>query len=624
LSPNSGPTPGAPQEQDPTLILSAGEKSRPIAPELFPTIPDFELLGELGRGGMGIVYKAQRRGDDSIVAVKVIRKDRLQHDDAVRRFRREAQAAARLNHPNVVRVFDSDHTGDTHYLVMEYVAGVTLERFVEQHGPIAYPLAVDFLRQSALALAHADEQGLVHRDIKPSNIMIVPASGRTADGGAGLVKVLDMGVARLLESQYHPGEPLSTLTQGGSVIGTADYVAPEQLEDPHGADVRADLYSLGCTFYFVLVGEVPFPGGSLISKLDKQRWQVPVPVNEVRPEIVAGIAEVIAKLLAKKPADRFQTPSELVAALDELVRTNYVSWEPAGPLPREVRTLKGHAGPVTCVAASADCQRAASAGKDQTIRVWKLATGAALCVVPRQAQEVRAVAFSSAGDRLAAAVGVSVRIFDSATGQERQRLSGHSAAVRCLAFSPDDRWLFSGSDDKTLRVWDLQVGREVRRFIPHEGPVTCMVVSRDGDSIYSGSRDQSLRRCDLRSGQESQVSTVAGGPILGIALSADGRQAATAHFDTALRLWSLESGESIGELLGHKQMVTGVGFLPDGKTLVSTSKDRSLRWWNVETGSEIACQPHAASILALAMAPGTRLALTAGSDGAVRLIEVPG
>jgi serine/threonine protein kinase len=620
--PNPGPKPELPGDQDPTLILSAAEKPRPI--EILPSIPDFNLLGELGRGGMGIVYKATRAEGDETVAIKVIRKDRLQHDDAVRRFRREAQAAARLNHPNIVRVFDSDHTGDTHFLVMEYVAGVTLERFVEQQGPIAYPLAVDFLRQSALALTHANEQGLVHRDIKPSNIMIVPPSGRKPNGEAALVKVLDMGVARVLESEHHPGEALSTLTQGGSVIGTADFVAPEQLEDPHGADVRADLYSLGCTFYFVLVGEVPFPGGSLISKLDKQRWAIPAPVNVARPEVVATVAEVIAKLLAKKPVDRFQTPAELVAALDELARTNYASWEPAGPVPREVRAFHGHSGKVTCVAISTGGRRAASSGDDKTIRVWEVATGKPISSVPKQAQEVRAVAFSQDGERLAAAVGVSVRLFDAKTGKELQRLSGHSSAVRCLAFSPDDRWLFSGSDDKTLRVWDVQLGREVQRLARHGGAVTCLAVGHDGDSVYTGSRDQSLRRWDIRSGQESLNLTVSGGPILGVALSADGLRAATAHFDTVLRLWNLETGASIGELLGHKQMVTGVAFLPDGKTLLSTSQDHSIRWWDIETGCEIVAQePHDDGILALAMAPGMRIALTAGGDGALRLLEVP-
>jgi serine/threonine protein kinase len=586
-----------------------------------PKLDEFDFIGELGRGGMGIVYKAIRKNDRQTVAVKVIRKDRLLHDDSVKRFRREAQAAARLNHPNIVRVFDSDHTGDTHYLVMEYVAGVTLERLVEQHGPVDFKIAVSFLRQSALALAHAQEQGLVHRDIKPSNIMVVH-SGSGAPGSDALVKVLDMGVARIVTSEHHPGEALSTLTQGGSVIGTADFVAPEQLEDPHGADVRADLYSLGCTFYFVTVGEVPFPGGSLISKLDKQRWEVPRPIHTIRPQIAPAVADVVAKLLAKKPTERYQSPHELLAALDLLVSTGYETSEPAGPEPREVKTLTGHAGSVSCVATTAS-GLIASSGKDQTIRLWNIAANNAIRVIARQPQELRAVAFSSTGDRLAAAVGVSVRLFDPNTGQEMKRLSGHSAAVRALTFSHDDRWLFTGGDDKTLRVWDLQLGREVQRFTRHSAAVTCLAAPADSDFVYSGSRDQSLRRWDLRSGQESQVWSASGGPVLAIALSPDGSRAATAHFDTSIRLWKLDEPIAVGELTGHKQMVTGVGFLPDGRSLVSASQDQTVRWWNLDAGSEIACHDVGTGILALALAPGSRTPICAGADGALRAIEIP-
>src|SRR4051812_14906492 len=335
-----------PRDEDSTFVVTPQSPATLVPAGVLPRLPEYDLIGELGRGGMGIVYKATANATGRVVAIKVIRKDRLQHDDAVRRFRREAQAAARLNHPAIVRVYDSDHTGDTHYLAMEYVPGVTLERFVEQNGPVEAKLACDFIRQAALGLEHAHEQGLVHRDVKPSNLMITPGSGRCDDGTPAQVKILDMGVARVLQSEQHPGESLSTLTQGGSVIGTADFVAPEQLEDPHGADIRADLYSLGCTFYYLLAGEVPFPGGSLVSKLDKQRWQTPTPVGELRPEVPAVVARVVARLMAKQPADRYATPGAVAEALEQLARSGYEGGDQPGLRLAEVRRLRGHSDAV--------------------------------------------------------------------------------------------------------------------------------------------------------------------------------------------------------------------------------------------------------------------------------------
>src|SRR5262249_12208747 len=159
-----------------------------------PAIPGYEILGELGRGGMGIVYKARDLTRDRVVAVKVIRRDRLVHAEAVRRFRREALAAARLAHPNVVRVYDADEAGDTPYLVMEFVDGVTLQRLLEQEGPRAVARACEYVRQAAVGLRHINEQGLVHRDIKPANLMLSRAGAPPA---GDLLKILDMGVAKL-------------------------------------------------------------------------------------------------------------------------------------------------------------------------------------------------------------------------------------------------------------------------------------------------------------------------------------------------------------------------------------------------------------------------------------------
>lgn len=612
----------------PTLLQvdsgpSCGPAVAPLQPP--PILPDFEILEELGRGGMGIVYRARQLADQQIVAIKVIRKDRLQHEEAVRRFRREAQAAARLCHPNIVQVVDSDHTGDTHFLVMEYVPGLTLERYVEQYGPLPIAVACDYLRQAALGLQHAHEQALVHRDIKPSNLMVTPAPAASDPPTATYqIKVLDMGVARVLQLGPTPGESLSTLTQGGSVIGTADYIAPEQLEDPHGADIRADLYSLGCTFYFLLTGQVPFPGGSLISKLDKQRWQMPEPVEQIRAEVPRVVARLLGQLLAKKPADRFQTPGALAKALTRLAKYDYQD-PPVAPIAfKELRRLTGHRDAVWSVRWSPDGRTIASGARDCLLMAWNAETGEMLRTFPAHPQEVRSVAFSPSEGYIASASGLTIRLWDIHTGQPVRRFTGHSGAIKCLTFSEDGKRLISGSDDRTIRVWEVQTGREVQRFSKHTDGITALAVVPEANQLISAGRDQTIRLWDLRTDQELHSYDAYAGAVLDVAVSPDGRRLASAHYDTVVRLWDLASANQRGEFVGHKQMVSALAFAPDGQRLVSAGQDQTLRLWDLATFTELTCFAcHSAGINALSLSPDGQRVATAGTDMTLAVLALP-
>jgi serine/threonine protein kinase len=261
----------------------------------------------LGAGGMGEVFRARHRKLGRVVAVKVMRKERLDSADAVRRFRHEIEAAARLNHPNIVLAFDADLVEGTHVFVMEYVEGIDLGRLLNQKGPLPVWQACECVRQAALGLQHAHERGLVHRDVKPSNLLL------TADGTT--IKVLDMGLARLLRTEEEPG---SALTLEGTVMGTVDYMAPEQAEESHTVDIRADVYSLGCTLYHLLTGQAPFPGGSLAQKLRKHQQSEPTPVEQLRPGLPSELPVVLRKMMAKRPEARYQAPSEVATALAAL------------------------------------------------------------------------------------------------------------------------------------------------------------------------------------------------------------------------------------------------------------------------------------------------------------------
>jgi serine/threonine protein kinase len=290
----------------------------------------YVLLERIGEGGMGAVFKARNWKLGQVVALKLMHKDRVANAEAVKRFQREVRAAAQLDHPNIVHALDADEVNGTHLLVMEFVAGADLSHIVKTQGPLPVAQACECIRQAALGLQHALERGLVHRDIKPSNLFV------TQDGTR--VKILDFGLARQGETE---GERSSTtLTREGTVMGSVDYIAPEQALDSHQVDCRADLYSLGCTFYYLLTGQVPFPGGEALAKLLKHRTEEPKPLRQLRPEVPEAVSGVVRKLMAKEPAQRYQTPTELVVTLQAVMRGEPVVAIPtAVPIATSDRTL---------------------------------------------------------------------------------------------------------------------------------------------------------------------------------------------------------------------------------------------------------------------------------------------
>jgi serine/threonine-protein kinase len=347
----------------------------------------YVILERLGEGGMGAVFKARHGKLGRVVALKVLRKDWLESETMVRRFLREIQAASQLSHPNIVRALDAGKAGGTHFFAMEYVEGRDLARLVkEERGgrPLPIDEACDYVRQAALGLQHAHEKGLVHRDIKPANLLLslVPGPSSLADNqgqgtrdkGQGTIKILDMGLARvrhLAESE----ESVTTLTREGSVMGTPDYMAPEQTLDSHDVDIRADLYSLGCTLYFLLAARVPFPGGSLGQKIAKHQMKEAAPVESLRPEVPPAVAAVVRRLMAKRPEDRHQTPGQLAAALEDM----------KSPRPVAVRAVpvavpaaaETHAEWATAVASTGQT----AAPPRRLLRLWPVAAGGVFLVL---------------------------------------------------------------------------------------------------------------------------------------------------------------------------------------------------------------------------------------------------
>jgi serine/threonine protein kinase len=269
-------------------------------------IGQYRLLAKVGQGGMGVVYKALHHVLGKVVALKVLTAKRTENAESIRRFYREMKAVGKLQHPNIVAAHDAGEVEGVHYLTMEFVEGLNLSMLLKQHGPLRTADACELVRQAAEGLEHAHEHGLVHRDLKPSNLML---------SKKGEVKVLDLGLA-LLQAEDYEAESLTATDQAG--IGTADYMAPEQIGNAHGVDIRADIYSLGCTLYQLLTGRAPFSGPQYVTTMQKAYAHVnqpATPIGKHRADVPPALGVVIARMLAKSPDDRFASPAKLAAAL---------------------------------------------------------------------------------------------------------------------------------------------------------------------------------------------------------------------------------------------------------------------------------------------------------------------
>jgi eukaryotic-like serine/threonine-protein kinase len=288
-------------------------------------IGPYRILDQLGSGGMGRVYKAIHQTMNRTVALKVLAPQLVSTERAHQLFLHEVQAAAQLTHPNIVMAFDANEIDGRHFLAMEFVDGPNLERYVRKHGSLPVGLACEIIFQAANGLQHAHEKGMVHRDIKPANLLLQQEPGSETVQ----VKILDFGLARLHQSEK--GNAPTILTKENSVMGTPDFLSPEQSRSLHDVDIRSDLYSLGCTFYYLLTGSVPFPGGNTVDKLIRHNREEARPIEELRPDLPRAIAEIVRKLMAKNPSDRFQTPDELMDALAPHAAPSVMDWPIAPP-----------------------------------------------------------------------------------------------------------------------------------------------------------------------------------------------------------------------------------------------------------------------------------------------------
>jgi serine/threonine protein kinase len=306
-------------------LVEAGKLSRFQAEKLLQgmavglVLGPFHVLAPIGKGGMGTVYLARDSRGDTLVALKVLPPKRAREEERLlARFRREMEMCSRVAHPHLAWTYEVGVSQGCYYIALEYIPGKTLFRLINEEGPLATPRAARLFAEVASALDHAHNQGLIHRDLKPSNIIITPHDH---------AKVLDLGLA-LVEGEA----PTDREVQGGPgyVVGTMDYIAPEQTEDPGKVDARSDIYSLGCTLYFCLTGRAPFTGGTAQEKIQRHRHEEPPPIPQFNPSVPPAFIGLVRKMMTKNPDHRLRSAAELQARLEEWA-------EPKAPLPLDQR-----------------------------------------------------------------------------------------------------------------------------------------------------------------------------------------------------------------------------------------------------------------------------------------------
>ncbi|MBX9580580.1 MAG: protein kinase [Gemmataceae bacterium] len=560
------------QAADPLLAAVRELKPHEVRPAADPPAlppemtdhPRYRLDRLLGRGGMGEVWAATHLLMNRRVAVKVVHPDLAHSPAAVARFRREVEAVARLDHPNIVRTHDADRAAGRLLLVMELVDGPDLGRVAADRGPLPVAEAVGYARQAALGLQHAHEAGLVHRDIKPQNLLLAPG---------GVVKVADFGLASVLADDPDEEQAVASTahlgphTRPGQGCGTPDYIAPEQVRDAGSADIRADLYSLGCSFYHLLAGKPPFAGGTGFSKVAGHLERTPPPITAHRPDLPPAVVRVLDRLLAKDPRDRFQTPRDaadaLAAALADpdiprpglWTRRRVLAAGATGaglvaaggwyfiarrrvPRAEVVLRLEGHAGPVQHVALSPDERTLLSSGDDGTARVWDLGDGRLLGT-----------------------------------------LAGHDTAVIRGVFLPDGRRVLTASQDKTVRLWDLETRTPVRDYAGAAEGVVTLAVSRDGRRLMSGG--PAVVEWEVETGRVARRRPVGRGASW-VGWSPDGRRAAAAGSERVIYVWAADGDREVVRLEPHPHAIEVARFSADGRRVAAGGVGPTATVWDVD------------------------------------------
>jgi WD40 repeat protein/serine/threonine protein kinase len=650
-----------PQEAGATLAWPA---PRPA----LPRVPGYEVLEEVGRGGMGVIYRARDEGLNRVVALKMIGPGRASDAKALVRLRAEAAAVARLQHPNIVQIFEVGEHDGLPYLSLEFVPGGSLRQQLDG-TPWPARRAAELVEVVARAVDAAHERGIVHRDLKPANILLSaphppapsPTQGRGGDGAPvsplppwegglgseGVPKVADFGLAKLLDGSGAPGGPL---THSGEVVGTPAYMAPEQARgDGQAIGPAVDVYALGAILYEMLTGRPPFTAETPLETLLRVVHEEPVSVSRLRPGAPRDLATIAMKCLEKQPAGRYPGARALADDLARFLDGRPILTRPVGRLERLGRWCRRNPAVAALAAAVALALVAGTAASTY----FALKAGARARDAEENAQRADARADEAQAHLYAVRMNLAQGAWRDAQGRraldllelcvprhagekdrrgwewrhqwrlchdEVRAFSGHDGWVYRLAFSADGTRLASGSADRTARLWDVATGRELRTFKGHTAGVEGVALSPDGTRLATASHDGTVKVWDA-AGRELHTLKGHRGAVVGVAFSPDGARLASAGNDWTVRLWDAADGRPLRTLWGgHLGKVWCLAFSPDGASLASGGTDGRVHVWGAADGRRLrAFAGHAGAVSGVAFSPDGRRLATATFDHTARV-----
>jgi WD40 repeat protein/tRNA A-37 threonylcarbamoyl transferase component Bud32 len=650
---------------DPDIPDPAPRTQQPQPSDPVKQVAGYEVLDELGRGGMGVVYKARQKGLGRLVALKMILDGAYARASDLARFRSEVEAIARLQHPNLIQVYEvGEHDGQP-YFSMEFVDGGTLEEKINGQ-PQPPRQAAELIQTLARALDAVHKKGIVHRDLKPANILL------TSDG---VPKVTDFGLAKQLDAAAGP-----TLTK--HILGTPSYMAPEQARgDSRHVGPATDVYALGTVLYELLTGRPPFRAAREWDTIVQVAREDPVSPRRLQPTIPLDLETICLKCLQKDPARRYPSAEALAADLGHFLAGKPILARPIGRLERFVKwarrrpTAAALLG-VSCLALLAlivlgliyntQLRRALTKAEDNAeesrqrlVRLhvaqgahsleegdwfdallWftealrldqgdpareemhRLRIAAVLRQCPRLLQvwshegPVRDADFSPDGRHvLTASEDRTARMWDAATGQPRGAILKHDDAVLCGAFSPDGLRVVTASKDGTARLWDAATGQPLTAPLRHAGPVVCASFSRDGKSALTASEDGTARLWEAATGKPLAQPIKHAAALHFAGFSLDGRKVVTASEDGTARVWDALTGAPLTEPLKHDGPVLHAAFHPDGSRVVTASAEGTGRMWDAVSGKPLSVPlKHRGAVVWVAFSPDGKRLVTASDD----------